>query len=210
VVELHSGEDGGPVDGSLLVSGASFPAWTPLSTAVPAGATVEVNRSGFLHRETTVRTGETLLWLWPITNRLPPEITRAVIYGDGSAPLRRLPSRVKTVGLAVPSYIVSDPGAMEALQGAVDQITRLTAPAGTQYVVTGAGGDFTIPLSIEPANASCTEYVWAFAELWLDSSNEISRARIVYCNTEASRWQGVTSHELGPPGACGTTPTGIP
>lgn len=197
-VELISGETGVPVTtAQLVVAGVPVTPGGPLPTGADAGATVDVTAARHLVRQTSVRTGETRLVLWPDTPSYSATYTQELVYlkDDGSeGPLRRLPSRVRTVALSASAEIQADPAAMQAHREAA---AAMSVPGvGVNYVIGGAA-DFTVPTRVEPGNSCCGKLTRACAQLWLGSTSEITRAEIVFCSVESSRSVANATHELG-------------
>jgi hypothetical protein len=198
VVELVDGETGAPVTrAQVLVAGSPVTVGAPLATAEPNGATVDVTAGGHLTRQTSVRTGESRLVLWPETPEYPGDYTKALVYlnDDGEeVPLKRMGSRVGTVALSPSAEIQADPAAIQAHREAA---AAMSIPAvGISYVVGGAA-DFTVATRIEPGYSCCGDRTRACATTWLGSAGAITRAEIVFCSAEYSRSAGTTAHELG-------------
>jgi hypothetical protein len=167
---------------------------------VPATVTVDVVLPGFLDRQTLARTGETRLSLWPDTTTLPGAYTQSLVYTeyDGSlAPLRRLPSRVKTVAVVPAADLQADGAAIDALHQAVEALNRGSVPAGVTYVV-GGTGDLRVPVKTDPAATNCTTNNWlAFTDIWLGTGGDINRAEVTFCSEAAAQAAGIGAHELG-------------
>jgi hypothetical protein len=197
-VELINGETGAPVTtGQLVIAGAAVTPGAPLPTGAVDGATVDVTAARHLTRQTLVRTGETRLVLWPDTPNNSAVYTHELVYmkdDGGDAPLRRMPSRVRTVALSPSAEIQADSEAMQAHREAA---AVMTVPGvGITYVVGGAA-DFTVPTRVEPGYSCCRPTTRACAALSLGTTNEITRAEIVFCSAEYSRSASTTAHELG-------------
>jgi hypothetical protein len=201
VVELVSGESGASVQGQLTVAGTTVPAGAPLPNGEPAGAAIEVSLPGFLPRRTAVRPDETRLVLWPDTPAFPGDYTKALVYTDptdGSvAPLRRLPSWVRTVAVSPAADLQADDLGRDALRQAVDSINAALAGSRITYAL-GAAGDFSVPVRADPAAPSCTGGARrATTWIWLGAAGEIERAEIVVCAVDYARNVGTLTHELG-------------
>ena len=204
-VQLVNGETGEPVQGTLLVAGASIAAGSPLTSAATEGATVDVAVSGFLPRQTLVRKGETSLVLWPDSAGLPGDYTRSLVYATVDSagaptlsPLRRLPTRVRTVAIVLSAALQGDPDAIAVHRAAIDGINAATAPLGLTYQL-GGTADFSVPSTLDPSASGCVDdrLTRAYASLWLTNANEISRAEITYCGGAIADTLGTISHELG-------------
>jgi hypothetical protein len=200
VVELVDGETGAPVAGQVVVAGVAVAAGAPLTSAAGVGATVDVTVDGFLPRQTSVRTGETRLVLWPDTPAFPGDYTKTLVYtdpGDGSiVTLRHLPSRVRTVAVSPSTELQADDGAMDVLRQAVEGIDAALVGQGVSYVL-GGPGDFTVPVRVNPADTACTgtgrrATTW----IWLGPAGEIQRAEVVACSASVARSVGTMTHEL--------------
>jgi hypothetical protein len=198
VVTVVAGDTGEPCAGSRVTVGGQLylaDGAGRVTVQAPLRATVKVEASRYLTRQTLVRTGETKLTLWPDSATLPGEYTRALVYTREGAdePLRRLPSRVRTVEVSPSAEIRADPWALRAHRRAAENIS-----SGTQgrVVYHLAPGDFVIETRIDPGEATCTD-AWAFARLWLSRLGDISRAEIIYCDLDAARAVGTITHELG-------------
>jgi len=200
VVELVDGETGASVAGPVVVAGVAVAAGVPLASAAAVGATVDVTLAGFLARQTSVRTGETRLVLWPDTPAFPGDYTKALVYTDPSdgsiVPLRRLPSRVRSVAVSPSSELQADDGAMDVLRQAVEGIDSALAGQGVSYVL-GGPGDFTVPVRVNAADTACAgtgrrATTW----IWLSSTGEIQRAEVVACSAAVALSVGTMTHEL--------------
>ena len=204
-VELVDGGAGQTVSAPIVVAGATVPAGAPLASAASEGATVDVSVSGFLPRQTIVRTGETRLVLWPDSATLPGDYTRSLVYTSGAASpgseildaLRRLPSRLRSVAVMPSAGIQSDPDAMDAHRAAIDGINGATVPIGVTYRL-GGNGDLAVPTNVDAADSACAERTTrAVTRMWLSGTNEITRAEIVFCGTAIAATLGTVVHELG-------------
>jgi hypothetical protein len=199
VVELVNGETGATVQGPVIVAGVPAPAGAPLASGAPAGVTVDVNQPGFLLRQTSVRSGETRLVLWPDTPSFPGDYTKSLVYtdtNDGSlAPLRHLPSRVRRVAVSPAADLQANGEVMDTLRQAVDGING--ALAGRVSYTLGGSGDFTVPVRLDPSDSSCSGTRRATTWIWLSSAGEIQRAEIVACTDSFARSVGTMTHELG-------------
>jgi hypothetical protein len=205
-VELVDGESGRPVEGTVIVAGNPTPAGSSLATAAAVGATVDVTVTGFLARQTLVRTGESRLVLWPDSASMPADYTRSLVYTAGTddqgapalASLRRLPTRIRTVAITLSSDLQGDADAVVAHRATVDGINAATAPLGVVYQL-GGSADFSIPAKVDPTDSTCANdrLVRAFASVWLSTSSEITRAEITYCGYSVAETTGTISHEVG-------------
>ena len=204
-VQLVNGETGEAVQGTLIVAGVSIPAGSPLTSAATEGATVDVVVPGFLARQTLVRKGETSLVLWPDSAGLPGDYTRSLVYATVDStgaptlsPLRRLPTRVRTVAIVLSAALQGDPDAIAVHRAAIDGINAATAPLGLTYQL-GGTADFSVPSTLDPSASGCVDnrLTRAYASLWLTNANEISRAEITYCGGAIADTLGTISHELG-------------
>jgi len=199
------GDTGRPVAGTFVVAGATVQAGAPLGAAVAEGATVDITIPGFLARQTLVRTGETQLLLWPDSSAMPADYTRALVYTSVRAspgvlevlsPMRRLPTRTRTVAVVPSAAIQGDPEAMDAHRAAVDALNAALAPLGLSFRL-GGTGDLSIPTRVDPSAGSCVDRsTRAFTSLSL-SNAEVVRAEITYCGTAISSTEGTVAHELG-------------
>jgi hypothetical protein len=181
----------------LLVAGAPVTPWAPLATPEPVGSTVDVIATSYLTRQTSVRTGDSRLTLWPNTPDFPADYTKMLVYTDyegQTAPLRRLPSHVRSVAVSPSAAIQADPAAMEAHRAAVVAITH---PGGGITYWVGGAADFTVPTRVDPGYRCCTGRTNACASTWLGSAGAITRAEVVFCNAGTSRDAEIVAHELG-------------
>jgi hypothetical protein len=201
VIELVDGETGAMVQGQVNVAGAPVPAGVPLASPAPAGVAVDVTVSGFLPRQTSVRTGETRLGLWPDKPDFPGDYTKSLVYTDtidGSiAPLRHLPSRVRGVAVSPTADLQANADVMDALRQAVDGINGALAGCGVTYAL-GGSADFTVPVRLDPSDSSCSAGTRrATSWIWLGAAGEIQRAEVVACSEPFARNVGTMAHELG-------------
>lgn len=204
-VVLVDGDTGQPLSGTLLVGGVTVPAGAPLASAAAEGATVDVSLPGFLQRQTVVRTGETRLVLWPDSATLPGDYTRSLVYTSGTAtpgaeildPMRRLPTRTRTVAVVPSAGIEADPDAMQAHRAAIDGINEATVPVGVSYRL-GGSADLSVPTAVDPAASACADRsTRAVTTMFLSGTNEITRAEITFCGTAIAATMGTIVHELG-------------
>jgi hypothetical protein len=201
VIELVDGATGGTVQGQVTVAGVPVSAGVPLTRPAPVGATVDVALPSFLPRQTSVRSGETRLALWPDTPAFPGDYTKALVYTDPSggsiAPLRRLPSRVRTVVVSPAADLQASGDVMDTLRQAVDSIDGALAGSGVTYAL-GGSGDFTVPVRVDPSSSSCSAGMRrATTWIWLGAAGQIERAEVVACADAYVRSVGTIAHELG-------------
>ena len=201
-VQLVNGETGQAIAGPLILAGATVQSGAPLASSAAEGATVDVTIAGFLPRQTLVRTGETRLVLWPDSGSLPGDYTRALVYasagGSGSLDvMRRMATRVRTVAVVPSAAIQADPEAMAAHRDAIEALNNASAPLGVTYTL-GGTGDFSVPVTIDPAASSCaSSSTRAVTNRWASSANELVRAEVTYCRDAIARTPGTIAHELG-------------
>ena len=74
-LQILGGDTGQPTQAQVLVNGTPYG-----GQAAPAGTPLELRAPSYLTRETLVRTGETRFVLWPDSDALPAEYTRALVY----------------------------------------------------------------------------------------------------------------------------------
>ena len=203
-VQLVHGETGQPVQGSVSVAGVTVPAGTPLASAAANGATVDAVVSGFLPRQTLVRTGETQLLLWPDSARLPGDYSRSLVYTNGVingveslSSMRRLPTRVRRIAVVLSAQLQNDAPTVDAHRVALDGMNSVTTPLGLTFQL-GGTADFSIPASLDPSAETCADRaVRAFTFVWLSSGYEITRAEVTYCGGGIAVTEGTIAHELG-------------
>lgn len=204
---IVSGETDAPVTGARVtiagIAQAATDAAGQTTLAGPAteGATVDVEATGFLTRQTLVRYATTRLSLWPEGEQLPESYTKKLVYtsaGDGDStapvPLERLPPRVRTVSLEPSDELKSDQRAMIAHQGGADLINA-ALEAGPTFVV-GGTADLRVPTRIDATHKSCDDAGTLLALIWV-TAQEVSRAEIVFCGPDPSRMPMPIAHELG-------------
>jgi hypothetical protein len=200
VLELVDGETGAAVAGQVTIAGVAVQAGAPLATAAAAGATVDVTVAGFLPRQTVVRAGETRLVLWPDTAAFPAAYSQALVFtsemNGSAAPLKRLPSRVRSIAIAPSAAYSADGESLEALRAAVAGLNVALAGTGVSYFV-GGSGDFTVPVHVDSGNAECGGARRGTTSTWFGAAGEITRSEVVFCGLEFTRNVGTVTHELG-------------
>jgi|JI6StandDraft_1071083.scaffolds.fasta_scaffold48327_1 hypothetical protein len=214
VLTVTGGDTGKPIAGAQVVV-AGVPLTTDANgqvrpTSVPNGATIDIIAPGYLDRQTLLRTGADALSrfsLWP-RQPLPQfneDYTKALIYTSSSFgnegasdPLRRLASRTSQIRVVLPPEIASDSTAVFFHQFAADNMN--TAVAGLFRYTVGAealSGALSVPVSINPAGASCTGTTAAYASVGSNGLGEITSIAITYCAARWARDGRVILHEMG-------------
>ncbi len=209
-VQIVSGESGQPVGGArVVIAGrehvSDAAGQLTVAQLAPNGATLDIEATGFLNRQTLIRRGErTTFELWPSRSptRLDADYTRVLVYesasisgGGAVEPLDRPDIDTARVAIVPTVAILRDPRAMQALRDAASEITD--AVGGTiVYAVGEAPGSVPIQLRIEPRNESIVdENLRAFTRCWM-TRLVITRCDIVYRDVEVVR-SNTTLHELG-------------
>jgi hypothetical protein len=208
LIGLTSAETGRPVAGAtVVVAGRTYTAGAegtvPLEENVVPFSALDVTSPGTLDRQTLLRSAsESVFSLWPRSSPtgLDEEYTKALVYtwddekASGASPLYRLAG---TQAALVPSAdLQADPAAMAAHQRAADAVNAASG-GGVHYVVatSSPSGAVNVSTLLDPKDDGCKDRVLAFTSIRLRGS-EISSARIVFCNAEATRDATVT-HETG-------------
>lgn len=208
VLGVTSGETGGALEGvSLVLAGHSYTSDgagnVSLTEGAVPGALLELRSPDTLDRETVLRApGSARFTLWPRRSPtgLDEAYTRAVVYtwdddkGGGNSPLYRLSG---TQAALVPSSeLLADPLAMAAHQRAAEAVNAGSG-GGVHFVVAANPPAGAIPVStvLDPRDSGCKDRVLAFTSIRL-RGGEISSARIVFCNVQATR-DGTVTHETG-------------
>jgi len=208
-IELVSGESGDGVAGGTfiafsreLVSDAA--GRIVLDASIPSGASLEIRASGFLTRETILRSAnETRFELWPSAgpSGIDESYTRRLVYTSASVgeemmeALERPALDTPFVAVIPADAIVADPVAIANLRAAVDEMTDALEGSFT-YQVGARAGAVQVELLVEPGNESIVEdNLRAFTRCWMNRL-EIFRCEIVFRSVEIARSETVL-HELG-------------
>jgi len=207
VVTVVSGETGEPVVGARATLAGTPYTTNPaggfaLLTGVDEGAEVEVEATGFLHRETVVRHDDTRLTMWPDHSGLPGEYTKTLVYTASTVhdrtslvPLERLPPHVGTLALVPSASLAADPVVLAAHQHAADFFNA--AVEGRTVFSVGQVADMTVPTRLDAGDDSCEGRPGRLlARTWV-SAHEVTRAEIVFCGEAPTRLPGAIAHELG-------------
>jgi len=222
LLTVVSGETKGPVVGAtVVVAGRSYTTdgsgGVRLGEAVPRGSLVDVVASGFLDRQTSIRTSEsTRLSLWPRTSAtgLDEQATAELVYTAGAfccpadalatQPLRRVAPAIGSFDVVLDARYAGDAG----IRAVVQEAASLAGGASHARVVftptetgTGTGARVDITTGPDPENRP---NVAAFTERRLDAQGYITGGRVVFVVDEfltspRSRRIAVNivAHELG-------------
>jgi hypothetical protein len=101
---------------------------------------------------------------------------------------------VRTLSLQPSDALKADWYAMDAHDRATDYFN--TAAQGRMAASVGGAADMTVPTRIDPADESCDSAWTLLARVWV-SSNEVTKAEIVYCSERPSRLASPILHEMG-------------
>jgi hypothetical protein len=204
VVTVVSGETHWPVGGAkVFVAGAPHVTDAEGKVTVgaaAAGVTVDVEKDGFLTRQTLVRAGETHLTLWPETEQISEAYTRTLVYTSAVAgaevvePLRRLPARVRSISLEPSEPLKADWYAMKAHGEAAESFTR--AAQGRITVTVGGAADLQVPTRVDASDKYCDTGLTLLTYLWT-SAHEVAKAEIVFCGDRPARLPQPILHEIG-------------
>ncbi len=204
VLSVRYGDTGQPAAGAALtVAGRAYTAngagQVALAERVAPGSLVVILAANAFDRQTVLRGPDALAWtLWPRTtpDGLDEDYTHQVAYGwnDGNGPLFRLSGSV--VALVPSEEFRNDPETMAAHPNAAAEVNAASGGA-VRYLVTNdpPAGAIVVDTSHDPNDTSCGERTLAFTSIRL-RNNEITSARIVYCNRGSARSSTMT-HEAG-------------
>jgi hypothetical protein len=204
VLSVTFGDTGQPAAGaSLTVAGRGYTAdgagRVTLAERVAPGALVDILTPQAFDRQTLLRGPAAVSWtLWPRTTPegIDEDYTHQVAYGwnDGNGPLFRLSSAV--VALVPSEEFRNDPETMAAHLIAAAEVNAATGGA-VRYLVTSdpPAGAIVVNTSFDSNDEDCGERTLAFTSIRL-RNNEITSARIVYCNRGSARSSTMT-HEAG-------------
>jgi hypothetical protein len=179
-----------------------------LDAGVAAGTPLDAVGSAYLDRLTLVRSAtETRFTLWPRRSPtgLDEELTRYLIYtsgAEGAVPgdqaLERIVARSAT--LVVPAEVRADAAALATITEGAVRMTELTQ-GKVRYEVAERAPESSVPVEIvvNPGEEffSQNALAVAFAQLTINSRDEITRTRIVFRELRYARRANVTHHELG-------------
>jgi hypothetical protein len=220
VLTVVSGETERPVAGaSVTVAGRSYTTdgagELRLGETLARGALVDIVASGFLDRQTTIRSREaTGFPLWPQTaaTGLNPHTTAELVYTPGASccpadvlagqPMRRVLSTIGSFALVLDERYRGDARVTAAIQEGASIAGRA---AGGRAVFmpadTGAGPRIDITSGPDPANRP---NVAAFADRQLNAQGYITGGRVVFVIEEYLTGQRpqrdvvyIVAHELG-------------
>lgn len=204
VLTVASGETHWPVAGAkVLVAGAPHVTDADGKVTVgaaAAGVTVDVEKEGFLTRQTLVRAGETHFTLWPETEQISEAYTRTLVYTSAVAAtaepvsLIRLPDRVRSISLEPPESLRDDWETMTAHYKAAEAFTL--ASQGRLTVALGGTADLRVPTRVDASDKNCTTGWTLMTYLWT-SAQEVTKAEIVFCSEEPARLPQPILHEIG-------------
>ncbi len=208
-----SGETGAPVaDARFVIAGNSYVAdgagTVTLAQPAALGSLVDIVATGFLDRQTLIRSRDTTLFaLWPrsTTTGLSEDYSASLVYtlglesptARGSTPLRRHRLTTREVVVALSEEIIRDDLAHAAHADAVASLNA--AHEGRLSYVLAPGrpaAGVVFDVHADPADNDCaTRSIRAYTALTLNAF-EITGGRIVYCQLDAARTSTV-AHELG-------------
>ncbi len=178
-------------------------------TAAPVGATIDIIAPGYLDRQTQVRTGSDGLsrfTLWPRQplSRFDEDYTKMLVYTSStfgsegaSTALRRLGTSTTQVRLVLPADLAADSTVAAYHQLAADHMNtavegRFRYTIGTSAVT----GSLNVPVAVNPAGASCTTNIAAYASVTTSTGGVITAVSITYCEARWARSGRVILHEM--------------
>ncbi len=205
-LSVVSGETGTPVEGAVVtVSGRTLPTDSrgQVTLAEPAtpGALVDVVATGFLDRQTLVRSdGLTRHVLWPRTSPtgMDEAYTAELVYttGAGSSPMLRPRRGTTHAWVVVSDQIRDDDSANAAHAAAVDAINEaLQGRIVYALSPTRPSDGVVFESRIDPSDPECEPRTRAYTSVSV-SSSEITGGRMVFCSLDAARTP-TAAHELG-------------
>ena len=209
-----SGETGAPVpEARFVIAGRSYVAdgagTVTLTQPAALGSLVDIVATGFLDRQTLLRSRDTTLFaLWPrsTTTGLSEDYSASLVYtlglesptALGSTPLRRHRLTTREVVVVLSEEILRDDLAHAAHADAVASLNA--AHDGRLGYVLAPGrrpaAGVVFDVHADPADNDCaTRSIRAYTALTLNAF-EITGGRIVYCRLDVARTSTV-AHELG-------------
>lgn len=192
------------VAGQTLISDQAGQVATPLGTA--DGAWVDVVASGFLDRQTVLRSAEPRVTLWPTSSPsgLDPDFSSTLVYSSAACPTQSAPSlALRRHASSTTSVIVVGIQDQAVEDTHTEAIRRLNAATGGvplySFSATSPGSGVVFTIRIDPNAATCTagsEPLRASTGLTL-SNGVISGGDLTYCTLAAARNLALVLHELG-------------
>lgn len=214
VLTITGGDTGRPIAGAQVIV-AGVPLTTDANgqvrpTAVATGATIDIVAAGYLDRQTLFRAGADSLSrfsLWPRQplNLFTEDYTKTLVYTSSTigsegttSSLRRIPSRTTQIRVVLPPDLASDANAVFFHQFAADNMNTAVSGMFRYTVGTEAlAGALSVPVSVDPAGASCSANIAAYATVFTNGLGEITGISITYCAARWARDGRVILHEMG-------------
>jgi hypothetical protein len=169
---------------------------------------LDITAPGFLVRSTALRSGETIITLWPSAsaNGLDEAFSATTVYSASACPavntgqalLRRHGSSTGAVQIAF-GPTLQDASAEAAHRLAIARLNDAVGGAPRYEFTTAPGSGPSFIAEIDPAAATCTagpEPLRAATALTL-ANGYISGGRLIFCTVEAARSPTLVLHELG-------------
>jgi len=213
VLTVVSGEDDRPLAGvKAILAGREYTSndggQVTLAESVRFGSLVDLTATGFLSRQTTLRSsGGTLFLLWPqmTASGIDETFTAQVVYTEsaatepasqGSAILRRLSEGTTQAFVVLSQQILQDDRAHQAHVAGVDAVNAWIGGC-VRYVLAGApvAGGVVFEARVDGARVDCNSARATFFGRY-NGRGEITGGEIVYCELETAR-TGTVTHELG-------------
>lgn len=210
---LVSGEDSRPLAGAkATLAGREYTSndagQVTLGESVRFGSLVDLTATGFLSRQTTLRsTGGTRFLLWPKTTAsgVDETFTVQVVYTEsaatepasqGAAILRRLSEGTTQAFVVLSQEILQDDRAHQAHVAGVDAVNNWIG-GRVRYALSAApvSGGVVFQARVDGARVDCNSARATFFGRY-NSRGEITGGEIVYCEMETAR-TGTVTHELG-------------
>ena len=198
-VSVVSGDTGAPVSNARVIAGGVTYTTNASGQAVlpgelTAAATVDLEISGFLKRETTLAGGPQFS-LWPSQAQGAAEAwTQQVLHGTfGTSSMLRPDPQLRQYTILPDAAVASDPSALLALERAAAMWNAATGASFTMRVGSGApvNGLGVVVATIDPTSPS------AGGAAPLGTGRALSGGTISFRSIAVARLPNVVAHELG-------------
>lgn len=213
LLTVIAGDTGRAMPGAqVIVAGVAYTtdaAGQVRPTAAPIGAMIDIIASGYLDRQTLVRTGSdgiSRFTMWPRQPlaRFDEDYTKMLVYTSSSIgtegaprPLARLGTGATQVRVVLPASLAADPMVSFYHQLGADHMN--TAAGGRFRYTIGTStvaGSINVQVSVA-GDAPCSSTIAAYANAGTNNAGEITSASITYCETRWARDGRIVLHELG-------------
>jgi hypothetical protein len=212
VISVVSGEDGQPLAGvKATFAGREYTTsaagQVTLAEAVRFGSLVDLVATGFLSRQTTLRsTGSTRFLLWPRTtaNGVDETFTAQIVYTwaasepppEGTTTLERLREGTTQVVVRLSQELLQDDAAHKAHVAGVEAVNAWIG-GRVRYSLSSTAPPvgLVIDTRVDPSAEDCKDARALFDGRY-NARGEITGGEIVYCGQDVAR-TGTVTHELG-------------